>query len=109
MTQPQAGTVAGRQMVQQLLMAHAPLRSDVAALRKGLEVLDAATTRTEDIEELLGGLTVADLTWQLKVGCQHFCAHLDAHHTIEDARDAAGHAAPVPRAQRSDRAAPARA
>ncbi|MFD9119766.1 hemerythrin domain-containing protein [Streptomyces bottropensis] len=86
MTQPQAGTVAGRQMVQQLLMAHAPLRSDVAALRKGLEVLDAATTRAEDIEELLGGLTVADLTWQLKVGCQHFCAHLDAHHTIEDAR-----------------------
>ncbi|WP_328865094.1 hypothetical protein [Streptomyces sp. NBC_00304] len=28
MTQPQVGTVAGRQMVQQLLMAHAPLRSD---------------------------------------------------------------------------------
>ncbi|WP_406118179.1 hypothetical protein [Streptomyces sp. NBC_00989] len=53
MTQPQAGTVAGRQMMQQLLMAHAPLRSDVAALRKGLEVLDAATTRAEDIEELL--------------------------------------------------------
>ncbi len=50
-------------MVQQLLMAHAPLRSDVAALRKALEVLDGGpTTRAEDIEELLGGLTVADLT-----------------------------------------------
>ncbi|WP_326700969.1 hemerythrin domain-containing protein [Streptomyces sp. NBC_01754] len=86
MTRPRTGTPAGRQMVRELLTAHAPLRSDVVALRDGLEMLDAATTRTQDVEELLGGLTVADLTWQLKAGCQHFCAHLDVHHAIEDAR-----------------------
>lgn len=86
MTPGSEGTLVGRQMVRQLRMVHAPLRSDVIALREGLEMLDAATTGTADIEKLLGGLTVANLAWQLKVGCQHFCTHLDAHHTLEDAR-----------------------
>lgn len=86
MTQPQDGTQAGLRMVQELRMVHEPLRGDVVALRKGLEVLDAATARAEDVEQLVDGLTVADLAWQLKAGCLHFCAHLDAHHTLEDAR-----------------------
>lgn len=86
MTQPREGKQAGRRMVRELRMVHEPLRSDVVALRTALEVLDAATARGEDIEQLVCGLTVADLAWQLKAGCQHFCAHLDAHHTLEDAR-----------------------
>lgn len=86
MTDAAEGTRAGQLMVAQLRMVHRPLRADVVTLRDGLQRLDVASTRTEDVEELLGGLTVADLAWQLKAGCQHFCAHLDAHHTLEDAQ-----------------------
>lgn len=84
MTSAAEGTAVGQRMVRDLLAAHRPLRSDVVALRDGLERLEAATTRPEDIEQLLGGLTVADLAWQLRAGCQFYCAHLDAHHSFED-------------------------
>lgn len=85
-TAPSEGTPIGRAMVAQLRSVHAPLRHDVVVLRESLKRLDAATTRTQDVEVLLDGLTVASLAWQLQAGCVYFCSYLDAHHTLEDAR-----------------------
>lgn len=85
-------TPVGHAMVEQLTAAHRPLRSDVAALRAGLERLRDAMKGSPadgvqaDVRKMLGGLTVASATWQLQSGCQFYCQHLSLHHTIEDQR-----------------------
>lgn len=86
MTTTPSGTKAGQRMVATLRAFHAPLRSDVAALRRALDELSRAVVDVRRADALIQGLTVADLAWQLRSGCQWYCSALEGHHAVEDAR-----------------------
>lgn len=79
------GTFAGRRMVSQLQAMHEPLRRDVASLHQVLAELSSAVVDVNQVDTLIRGMTIADLTWQLTTGCQWYCNSLDIHHKVEDA------------------------
>jgi iron-sulfur cluster repair protein YtfE (RIC family) len=86
MTAQDSRTQAGRRMVEQLRLAHRPLRSDIAQLGAAIGILEQATLAAEPVREIVAGLTVGQLAWQIKTRCEYFCDHLSLHHGIEDQR-----------------------
>jgi iron-sulfur cluster repair protein YtfE (RIC family) len=86
MTAQDFGTEAGRRMVEQLRLAHRPLRSDIAQLDVAIGMLEQAALAAEPVREIVAGLTVGQFAWQIKTRCEYFCDHLSLHHGIEDAR-----------------------
>jgi iron-sulfur cluster repair protein YtfE (RIC family) len=73
-------------MVEQLRLAHRPLRSDIAQLDVAIGMLEQAALAAEPVREIVAGLTVGQFAWQIKTRCEYFCDHLSLHHGIEDAR-----------------------
>ncbi|MCW2600934.1 MAG: hypothetical protein JWM02_2763 [Frankiales bacterium] len=86
MTAQESRTEAGRRMVEQLRLAHRPLRSDIAQLGVAIGMLEQAALAAEPVREIVAGLTVGQFAWQIKTRCEYFCDHLTLHHGIEDER-----------------------
>jgi iron-sulfur cluster repair protein YtfE (RIC family) len=86
MTAQQSHTQAGRRMVEELRMAHRPLRRDITQLGVAIVMLEEAALAAEPVREIVAGLTVGQFAWQIKTRCGYFCDHLSLHHGIEDAR-----------------------
>jgi hypothetical protein len=53
-------------MVEQLRMAHRPLRRDIAQLGAAIGMLEQAALAAEPVREIVAGLTVGQLAWQIK-------------------------------------------
>jgi iron-sulfur cluster repair protein YtfE (RIC family) len=73
-------------MVEQLRLAHRPLRRDIAQLGVAIGMLEQAALAAEPVREIVAGLTVGQFAWQIKTRCEYFCDHLSLHHAIEDER-----------------------
>jgi iron-sulfur cluster repair protein YtfE (RIC family) len=86
MTAQNSRTSAGRRMVEELRLAHRPLRSDIAQLGVAIGMLEEAALAAEPVREIVAGLTVGQFAWQIKSRCEYFCDHLSLHHGIEDQR-----------------------
>ncbi|MCW2542309.1 MAG: hypothetical protein JWN95_4034 [Frankiales bacterium] len=84
MTAQESSTEAGRRMIAQLRLAHAPLRTDLVQLGLAIVMLEEATLAAEPVREIIAGLTVGQFAWQIKTRCEYFCDHLSLHHAIED-------------------------
>jgi hemerythrin-like domain-containing protein len=80
-------TAAGREMVQELLAAHAGLRRDLADLGEALRLLrERAASSAAEVRALVDGMTMRQNAWQLRSFCDFYCSKVHAHHTIEDSR-----------------------